>query len=293
MRLQSRSTTSYVFKNFVFILPFVVIPALLLAFFQPQQGPLEFFADLYEKTFNGLPVDFSNFYESLYGYFSFVNIDDSFLPGVNMVWIWLVVFAVTLFCVCLATSFVERHIRFGTRKYLRVLRSVNEVVMYIMPFVVLMVVVFEVLMLILCGLIVLLSQINGIAFYVISVFLAVIFYEGYFVVAALTLLTPPCMFFDGYKFSSAIGYSMHLSAEHFREMFLGILLPIIVSQVLLAVLKFLVGLLPSESLSYALTVALKFLFYLWWLVYLPCLSCCKYADFTEMKRADLKLKIFG
>lgn len=293
MRLQSRSTISYVVKNFVFLLPFVGVPAILLAFFQPQQGPVDFFAALYESTFNGVPIDFSDFYGSLYGYFSFVNAGKAFSTDFNMIWIWLVVFAVTVFFVCLTTSFVERHIRFGTRKYLRVLRSLNEVAMYIMPFVVLLVAAFEILMLILCGLIMLLSQIGGMAFYVIAVFLAVIFYEGYFVAAALVLLTPPCMFFDGYKFNSAIGYSIHLSTQHLKEMVKDTLLPLVVSQVLLSVLKYLVGLSPSETTAFFLTVGLKFLFYLWWLVYLPCLSCCKYANFTEMKRADLKMKIFG
>lgn len=293
MRQQSRSTVRYIFKNFIFILPLVFLSALLLALFQPALGVMDFFESVFDLISLNEKVVFENFYDSIFKFFSIVNVGQEEVFGINVVWFWIITFVITLISFCLAVSFVERHIKYGTRSYNNVIRSINEMFLYIVPFVLLVIAFYEIWMLLLSGCIALFSVLfGGLTFYTLSVTLTVLFYIAFFIIFSLAIMTPPCMLFDGYKFSFALGYSFHLGSVHFKEMVASILLNVFVAQALLSLFNLLISYIPQETICNILYYFLRFLFYLWWLIYLPCLSCCKYVDFTETSRADLKLKLF-
>ena len=55
---------------------------------------------------------------------------------------------------------------------------------------------------------------------------------------------------------------------------------------------FVIGFITNTTVATIAYYVGRFLFYLWWMLYLPCFSCCKYADYTETHRADLKIKMF-
>lgn len=293
MRLQSKSTIRYIFKNFIFILPLVLLPALLLALFQPAFGPVDFFGHLFELVSANERVVFENFYDSIYSFFSFINVGHEEVFGINVVWFWIITFVITLIGLCFAVSFVERHIKYGTRKYNNVISSINDMILYIVPFILLVIAFYELWMLLLSGCIVLFSVLfTGFTFYTLSVTLTVMSYITFFILLSMAIMTPPCMFFDGYKFTFALGYSFHLGSVHFKEMVASILINAFVTQALFSVFNLFISYIPQETICNILHYFLRFLFYLWWLVCLPCISCCKYVDFTETSRADLKLKLF-
>ena len=293
VKLQSKSIMLYVTKNFLHFLPLVVLSTLMLTFFLPPFGPIQFFNRLFELVSNNPKVVFDDFHESIYQFFSFVSVGLEDFYGINAIWLWIITLIVALLGMCMMFSFVERHIKYGTRRYERLLFALNETFLSVVPFTLLVVVFYEIWVLLLSGLIVLASVLfSGMTFYVISVVLTVVFYIVFFILLSLSLLTPPCMFFDGYKFGSAIGYSFQLVNVHFKEMVSTVLLNVAISMTLFAIYNFLTDLVTNPTVWMVMYYVGRFLFYLWWMIFLPCISCCKYVDYTETTRADLKLKIF-
>lgn len=293
MRLQSKSTMRYTAKNFLHFLPLTLLPALMLAFFLPPFGPIQFFDYLFDVVAKTPKVVFEDFYQSLYRFFSFISVGYQELFGIDAIWLWIITLVVSLLGICMMFSFVERHIKYGTRRYEKLLMALNETFLSVVPFTLLVVAFYELWMLLLCGCIVLSSvMFSGMTFYVVSVVLTVIFYMAFFIVLSMALLTPPCMFFDGYKFSLAVGYSFQLAHANFKDIVTTILLNVIATIVLFALYDWAISAITNLTVEVILYYFGRFLLYLWWIVLLPCLSCCKYADYTETARADLKMKLF-
>ncbi len=294
MRLQSKSATYYVFKNFIYLLPLVVLPSLMLAFFQSEKGPVVLFINMANIIKSGGQISFAHFYTDLYSFFSLVNIKSDAVLGINAIWFWLFTYVVLIIGLCMAFTFVERHIKLGTHRYGNFFKNLNESFLFLFPYLFLMFVLYQVWTLLLCGAIVLISIIaQGWAFFAFSLFITLIFYTAYFVFFSLLILTPPSMYFDGYRFGFAASYSAQLTGAHFFDSVIRILATVLISQALL----FLCRLLPQQfwlpdMYDNVVLILARFLFYLWWLMFLPSFSVCKYAEYTETKRADLKIKIF-
>jgi len=293
MRLQSKSTMRYMFKNFLHFLPLIVLPAIMLSLFMPPFGPVQFFDYLFDLILKSPKVVFSDFHSSLYQYFSFVSIGSEDFYGINAIWLWLSTVIVSLIGMCTMFSFVERHIKYGDRSYGRLLPAVNETFLSVVPFALLVVAFYEIWMLLLSVCILLLSVVmQGILLFVFCVIFTIIFYLAFFVAFAMLLLAPPCMFFDGYKFSSGIAYSFQLVGANLKDALTNVLLNVLITTLLLSLYNFVIGFITNTTVATIAYYVGRFLFYLWWMLYLPCFSCCKYADYTETHRADLKIKMF-
>ncbi len=294
MRLQSKSPFAYALRNIFYFLPFVALPAVMLAFFQAPDGPAALFRKIADTINSGNAIVFDDFYNDLYGYFSFVNVKPHGLFGINSIWFWLLTMVVTFVGLCCSLTMVERHIKFGTHSFKAVLKNFFGSISALLPYVALMFVAYHLIVLLLSGAIVLLSVIaKGWTFFVLGVVFTVFFYIVYFIFLGLFMLTPPSMYFDGYRFWFAMAYSAQIVGRRFWEFTLKIIVMVICTQLLIVgyeILSKVVGF--SQKLGFALGTLLRFLMYLWWLMILPSYSACKYAEYTETKRGDLKIKIF-
>ena len=252
------------------------------------------FIEIASTIKSGGQISFENFYADLYSYFSLINIKSNAVFGINVIWFWLLTYVVVIIGLCLSFSFVERHIKLGTRRYGNFFRNIDESFLFVIPYLLLMFVLYQIWTMLLSGAIILVSIIaQGWVFFVLSLFVTLIFYTAYFVFFSMLILTPPSMYFDGYRFSFAASYSLQLTGTHFFDSVIRILTTVIITQALL----FLCRLLPAqlwlpEMYENVVLIVARFLFYLWWLMYLPSFSVCKYAQYTETRRADLKIKIF-
>ena len=259
----------------------------------PPFGPVQFFEYLGDLIAKDPKVVFADFHTSLYQYFSFISIGGEDFYGINAIWLWIPTLIVALAGMCTMFSFVERHIKYGDRSYGRLLSALNETVLSVVPFALLVVAFYEIWMLLLSVCILLWSLIfEGIVFCVFSVVFTILFYLAFFVIFAMVLLAPPCTFFDGYRFFSGIAYSFQLVGANFKNAITNVLLNVFITTLLLSLYNFAISYITNTTVVTIAYYLGRFLFYLWWMLFLPCFSCCKYADYTETHRADLKIKMF-
>ncbi|MBR5251003.1 MAG: hypothetical protein IKV38_03185, partial [Clostridia bacterium] len=177
MRLQSKSITRYVFKNFLRFLPLVILSAIMLCLFMPPFGPVHFFSYLFNLISQNPQVEFADFHSSLYQFFSFISIGNEDVFGINAIWLWIPTIIIALLGTCTMFSFVERHIKYGDKSYGRLLSAVNETFLSVVPFALVVVAFYEIWMLLLSVCILLASLIfDGLVLYVVSVIFTVVFY---------------------------------------------------------------------------------------------------------------------
>lgn len=285
MRTPKASSIFYMLRNAVFLLPLTILPAVLLAF---SQTPVINFTqvDFFVKFAQNLDAfEIKNFTIDLYRYFTSINTS-------NLWWLWLFGVIALFISFSLTLPYIERHMRLGVRSYSRLLSMLNESVLLMLPYLICVLAAYEVVSLIICGMIYLffLMGMGGLTLFGLSIVVALLLYIVFFMLFALTICSVPSMLCDGYKFNVAISYSARLVSTHFGKVLAQLFVPMALSFVLLGASRYLMAVLPLYTELTHLLVS--FLFYLFWVNYLPVYAMRDYTLLTEGVRKDLKVKLF-
>lgn len=213
----------YVLKNFLYILPFAVIPAFFLSLSTDKNAinlVIErFFAgDLKAWTFVELfraisILNFSSLRAGLSGFFA-------------------VVFIVV--CCALLMAFLEKHMRIGKRSYSGVFSKLNDNLVSTLGYVLLLLLIYELWALVTCALLFFLSRLSFIvACIAIGVVTLLMFVVLLYVIGEIYLWLP-CMQITGFRAMEALRYSNNLNAPAQWQIVAGQTLLIMASEVCIA-----------------------------------------------------------
>lgn len=263
-------TTKYIFKNFFYVIPFAVVPALFLALSISNEAVQSVVTNL----LNGNPHDsFWNYFQaiSLFNFSSWGTV----LSGV------LGIVAI-IFSVSMLMAFLEKHLRIGKRTFNGLLSKVNDNLISTCGFAVLCLGIYEIWSVILAALCFFVTGITDVA--VAYVLLGIVYFAMHFAllyVLSLFYLWLPCMQITGFRAFEALRYSYQLVAPIRVKLIWGQWVFLLVSEALIALSVFLV-----ESGTMAFVVA-TVLFTAILLIYCVRMQIV-YFDRAQIERADLK-----
>ena len=268
------SAFKYIFKNFIFVFVFALIPSYFLA----MTADLKNLASIAESVAAGnADVEF-------YQIFSFLS------PINEEGWPFALVFlAVAAVCMPLLLGFIERHMRIGNRSFKGIAGQLNS--NFVSTLVVLLVfaVIYELWSLIAAGLIyavVLILDGPVCLALAVAVLLGMAALISY--LASLLLLWLPSMQITGYSFMDSLSYSNQLYVPNRGKLFLAVFLPFLAG----VLLQFaIVAVSPTEIFRIPAYIFLE-LIYLVLFLYYNSLMYVAYFDGAGEERVDLKKK-FG
>ena len=261
----------YIAKNFIFVLPFAILPAFFFALSIDEVALETLLTGFFAADFEGL--DFGLIFRSV-----------SFL-GFSSGWSVL-----TGFCGLIALAvggsllmaWTEQHMRIGKRSYLGVFSKLNDNILSTAMLAALLMVCYELFALILSAMFFLAFQfVNPVATYI---FCAVAFLGMHFVLlflVTLGYLWLPCMHITGFHAFEALQYSHQLSNPIRWEILLSQFLLMVVAEGLIAASVFI----PSDNVLPSIVAIVFYAF----MIMLFCVRMqIVYFDRTQMERADLK-----
>lgn len=285
MKTTKASSISYIFRNFLFLLPITVLPAIILGISKSQQMDFSVLSFLikFGKDTSGYVID--DFFLDVYRYFSCVDTSSNWL-------LWAVGILLAIVSYCIVIGMAERHMRLGARSYSKILRILNDTILFVLPYAFFVFLIYELCALIMCGMIFLLAKmgITAGALFALSVVITFVGNMIFIFIYELTMLTIPSMLTDGYTFNVAASYSARLISDNFGKVLVKIALPAVVTLVALTISRYILD--SSVLYQPGFHFVVSFLFYLFWLYYLPCLSMSEYIRLTDGVRKDLQVKLF-
>jgi len=263
------STLSYFFKNFVAIALFS-LPAAV--FFALKYNSTSFY--LYLLNLGNLETS------------SFIKIFSNFtlFPSFNIliILLWALVLILSF---CLLFSYIERHMKYGIKSYLKSFKSINYCILVVSPafFTVL---AFEEIFAVLNSLFIKLISlsilsIKGVLMTMMFALLIIIL----FLIYSLIALWVPIKMVTGYSHRDAIRYSIRLSQGHQLRLMLGLLFPFVVTAPLMMLLKNYSHIEVLNSVVYGLC-------YIFIIGFLAAFAMTAYFAISGTERKDIKRKIF-
>ncbi len=193
-------SVKYIFKNFWYILPFVIIPALFFAMSTDQEA----IYCVIDVLFNG---DVSSFHFShLFRAISFLN-----FASWKAVVFGLLAIVVVIISVAMLLALLDKHMRIGKRTYNGLLSKLNDNLISTAGYTLLLLIIYEVWALITAALIDLFSIIPNPTFA--YVFIGLVFIAMHVLLVYLIgtiYLWLPCMQITGFKAIEALQYSHQL-----------------------------------------------------------------------------------
>lgn len=288
MKTQSSSAISYVFRNILYLLPFTLLPALLLAFSTStvnNSTPIDLLMEMGALA-NGSGYEILNFKDHIYSYLSFINFT-------NRWWIWLLGLFAAFISLCCTFPAVERHMRLGVKQFTRVLFYINDCFFPLLSYLIIMMATVEVLSLVGSGIILLVYTAGLRAWPLFAVTAIVIFlvYLIFSIILVFTVCTVPARLMERYRLNIALSYSTQLVGKNFFRVYGSFVLIIAVSGGLLTLSKSLLSLFPAEY-SETLHMIVSTLFNIFWLTAVPAFSLKTYIFLTDSERKDLKTRLF-
>lgn len=288
MRKGKKSTLVYILKNFMFMLPLVILPAALLGFsnaFSVDNTPADFFIN-YAKQITSLSAfTMDNFTYDLFNYFTSVNLSANW-------WVYLLGAVTLFFSLCMTVSAVERHMRLGMRSYSSIFSMLNESLLSVLPYFLIMTLGYEFISIVICGMIYLfyVMNIGGWLLFFLSLAVTVIFYAVYMVFMMLSICTVPSMLSDGYRFNVAVSYSARLVSTKLKSIMLKFYGTFLVAWLIKVISRYLF----TTMAWYPMTVhiIISILYYVFWCMFLPVFAMKIYNDLTEGVRNDIRVSLF-
>ena len=264
-------SSKYILKNFWYILPFAVIPALLLSFSTDEQAMKTVLQYLYEGKLQ--EIAFSDIFRAI----SVLNFGSwkSVLFG-------LLAIVVIIFCVALMMALLEKHMRIGKRTFNGVFSKLNDNFISTCGYGILLVAIYEVWCLITAALLYLVSMIQTLilAYVMIGLFFIAMHVVLIYLIG-LIYLWLPCMQITGFRPLEALHYSYHLIAPVKWLILLGQIVILFAMEVLIVLC---VVLTPNEVAFTVLTTVLYTL-----LIMIYCVRMqIAYFDRDNIERADLR-----
>ncbi len=284
MKIQNQSTISYVFRNFFYLLPLTLLPALLLAFSSSTINYLTPVDLLAKMSIGGYDIVF--FYNDVYCYLTLLNTSPRW-------WVWLLGIAAAFISLCGTFSAIERHMRLGVKQFSRALVYINDCFLPLLSYLILVFIAGELLALISSGFI-LLSYTIGLRAWPLFTASAVIIALQYLIFSVLiifTICTVPARLMERYRLNIAISYSTQLVGKKFFRIYGAFLLILFISGSLLAFSKYLLSYSPKEYGEIP-HMAVSTLFNIFWLMAAPAFSLRTYSSLTDSERKDLETKLF-
>lgn len=263
-------SVKYVLKNFFYIFPFVLIPALFLSF-SLDQVSIERVLTAY---FGGEPdASFPDIFRAV-SVFNFRSVK-AFFAG-------LIAIVSMILCVSLIFAFIEKHMRIGKRTFSGVFSKLNDNLLSTCGICLLYVLIYELWALIASALLFLasLTRIVGVV-YVLS---AVVFFGMNFVllyIVSVFYLWLPCIQITGFRAFEALRYSYQLASPVKKNIVFGQWISVTLAEVLFALCSLFV---PGKAAGIVLATILFAL--------MTAIFCVRmqvvYFDRAQMERADLK-----
>lgn len=263
-------TIKYIFKNFLYVVPFAFIPAVFFSL-TISESAVE---SVLNNVLNGSPRDsFWNIFQSV-SIFNF--------SSWNSVLFGLIGIVAIVVCISMLMAFLEKHLRIGKRTLNGLLSKVNDNLISTCGYALLCLVIYEVWAVLLAALCFFVTSVpNTVIAYVL---LAIVYIGMHFVLLyALSIfyLWLPCVQITGFKAFEALRYSYQLVAPIQMDIVIGQAIFLLVSGLFVgASVVFIEGGLVAFLVA---TVLYTFMI----------LSYCirmqiVYFDRAQIERADLK-----
>ena len=265
-------TLRYVFKNFIFLFAFSLLPSYFFAF-SLDYSALEKMADIILS--GRAQISFGLVFSCFSFFFSYG-------------WAFtLVAFIFAVICLPMLFAFIEKHMRLGIRSYKGLLGRINYNFVSSFVLLALLLAIYELWALIASAMIFAASLLfGGIAQYVICILIAAAMMFLLIFVLYRFLLWLPCLQVMGYSFMDSLLYANQLCSEKKGKIFVSVFLPYIFCVVLVLVT---VGLCSVYRVTIPVFVLIE-LIYLFGFLYYSVLMYVVYFERTGELREDLKKK---
>jgi hypothetical protein len=192
----------YVVKNFIFLLPFVVVPAIFLSFSTDEIA----IRTVLRQAFSGNLNDWT--FNELFRAVSILNFSSwqSITAGVLAV-------LTLIFCAALLMAFLEKHMRIGKRSCRTLFPKLNDNFLSTFGYVLLLLALYEVWALVTVALLFFVSRLSAVvmAYIFICIVVLAMFVVLLYVISMIYLWLP-CMQITGFKPMEALNYSSALNA---------------------------------------------------------------------------------
>lgn len=271
MRYQSKSSIAYLFRNFFHLMPIALLPAVALGLFLNTNAEI-----LFAKDFVAGTITQNNVVERFLNAVSLIRFDKYWWGAI--VSLVLFVFAESILMVK-----VERHMRVGEMPLFPLKRACG-IFPTVALFVLCVVLCVELLNLIVVGVAFLLRYASAVLVVVVGLILLYLTRILATLAVGALLFAFPIMFLENYSFNNALSYSARLMSENRKYLwFFAAVYPSM--RLALTAICYFVN-------SYAVTVVVFSVFYLFAMLIIPCLTFKLYYDSVGGERRDVIVKMF-
>ena len=193
-------STKYVFKNFIYLLPFAILPAVFLSASTDEKSMVAVINAILEGNIGTWT------FQELFRAISVLNFASWEAIVFGLVGIILIVF-----CVALMMALLEKHMRIGKRTFNGLLGKLNDNILSTSGVVVLVLLIYELWTLLLAALLFFVSRITIAAVaYVLAAAVFVAMHVVLMVSIGTIYLWLPCMQITGFRAFEALVYSYQL-----------------------------------------------------------------------------------
>ena len=264
-------TLKYVLKNFIFLFPFVIVPAFLFAI-SIDEVALE---TVLRAFFSGdfASVEFGLIFRSV----SFLGFTSGWTVLSGLSGLVMLIVGVSLMM-----AFTERHMRIGKRGYRGVISKLNDNILTTSCIAVLLMLAYEVFALILSALFYLAFQLgNAVLIYIFSVafFLGMHFVLLYLI--TLGYLWLPCLQVTGFRAFEALTYSNQLCQSIKGKIVVDQFILLFISEIFISASLFI----PADNVVPVMVASILYSFMM--MVFCVRMQIV-YFDRAQIERADLK-----
>jgi hypothetical protein len=264
-----KQTLDYLKKNFIFLIVFAVIPAVMYAINNTTLNIYNFFIKI-----------------STHHKFNFVEIYKSFSTiNYNSFTKTLLSFLATIVFVSLILAFIEKHMRIGKRTFKGIVGKLNDNIMPVFLLIFLFIIILEIWSVLLSAFLITAAIIlQGTALLITSSIICLILYLLLFMLMGLFVIWLPCILITGFNYSEAFVYSASLMADHKKDIVISLVLPYILCNLIAAFVHLAIG-----NTAGFIVLIVAFIIYF---IYYTSLMYVIYFYLTKETREDLKKKYF-
>ncbi|MCH5156334.1 MAG: hypothetical protein J1G02_00480 [Clostridiales bacterium] len=272
MRLQRKSTFSYIFRNF-WRLVYVVLPvAVLLAFFYNPARELSIF----DALING-NITADNFLGMLTSVLTVLRLGKYW-------WVTLCAILLLVLTMCLLVVMISRHMRVGKMQVFPIKKALL-IFPQMLLYVVVCIVANELAMLVVVGLSYLIKFIGNV-YAIVSITMVLAFAIRVFLtyLFGLLLMTFPLMYSDNYRFNVAMSHSARVMSSRQMNLF-GMSLLYASLRLVVLIVAYMLAPFKLHVLVYGVALTLC-------LMFIPSFAFKKFYDDIGGERRDLVQKLF-
>ena len=264
-------TSKYIFKNFFYIVPFAILPALFLSISVAEEELIAVLQAIIKGDFSAWT--FTNLFRAI----SVLNFGswESIVTGI-------VGLIVMVPCVALLMAFLDKHMRFGNRTFNGLLSKLNDNFISTLGYIVIFLLIYEVWVLVLSAVLALIALIpSAVAVYLSASMIFVAMHVALLYAVGAIYLWLPCMQITGFPAVEALQYSHQLLSHVKWKILLGQIIALFAAEGLICVC---VWFLPGFAIFTTCTTVLFAVLLLFYCVRMM----TAYFDRDHIERADLR-----